>query len=433
MGILNECGPIAEELVRYSRLCYERHLAGAAGGNLSVRAPGREAFIVTARGVALRDVARDNLVVIDRGGKVLEGPVDAKPSKESSFHLAVYEVRPEVAAVIHGHPPHATVFSLGKGLIPTVTISAQFKLKQGKVIAAAVPGSKELCELVAQSVKTSSPEATVFLMEGHGLLTIRPTLGEAFDDAELAEETAKIAYLAEPAAPRAFRFSIDPRGLLDLTAPLNERIHCYPTDPRFAQHWHTHFDQDRMFVSKLEMGAHAGTHVDAPLHFLGDSFPDVARMSLHLFMGEAIALERPKKPGENLSVRDLQGADIRAGDIVLFRTGWDKRTSSPAFFEGEWPGFEASLIEELIRRGVKATGGDVASADSPAAIAAGAPAHKAAGRAGMPFFEALVNLDQLAGRRFFFLGLPLKLEGVEASPIRAVAIVANVGSSNLTP
>jgi kynurenine formamidase len=134
-----------------------------------------------------------------------------------------------------------------------------------------------------------------------------------------------------------------------------------------------------------------------------------------------------------LSVRDLQGADIRSGDIVLFRTGWDARSNSPAFFEGEWPGLEPSLIEELIRRGVKATGGDIASADSPAAIAAGAAAHKIAGRAGMPIFEALVNLDCLVGRRFFFVGLPLKLEGVEASPIRALAIVANGGLSKLTP
>ena len=67
--------------------------------------------------------------------------------------------------------------------------------------------------------------------------------------------------------------------------------------------------------------------------------------------------------------------------------------------------------------------------DSPAAIAAGAPAHKLAGRAGLPIFEALVNLDQVVEQRFYFVGLPLKLDGVEASPIRAVALVPNVNSS----
>ena len=126
-----------------------------------------------------------------------------------------------------------------------------------------------------------------------------------------------------------------------------------------------------------------------------------------------------------MTLSDIQGADIRAGDIVLFRTGWETRVSSPAFFEGQWPGLHPQLMEELIRRGVKAVGGDVASADSPAAIAAGAPAHKLAARAEMPIFEALVNMDRVVGRRFSFIGFPLKLENGEASPIRAIALLEN--------
>ncbi len=223
---------------------------------------------------------------------------------------------------------------------------------------------------------------------------------------------------SESGAGGAFR-------LVDLTAPLNDQTPCYPGDPRYSRSWHGQFSGQGFCLSKLEMSAHSGTHVDAPLHFLGDGFPDVVAMALRDFMGEAIALERPKLPGEDLSVTDLAGADIRPGDIVLFRTGWDKRAGSPAFFQDEWPGLEPSLVEELIRRRVKAIGGDIASADSPAALAAGAPAHKLAGRAGMPIFEGLVNLGHVTGRRFYFLGLPLKLDGGEASPIRAVALIPN--------
>jgi kynurenine formamidase len=217
--------------------------------------------------------------------------------------------------------------------------------------------------------------------------------------------------------------------VVDLTAPLNSQTPCYPGDPRFTRSWHAQFAEHGFCVSKLEMSAHSGTHVDAPLHFLGAAFADVAGMPLQNFMGEAVALERPKQPGEDLTVSDLPGADIRSGDIVLFRTGWDKRSASPAFFQDECPGFQPALVEELIRCGVKAIGGDMASVDSPAAIAAGAPAHKLAGRAGMPVFEALVNLDQVTGQRFFFLGLPMKLQGCEASPIRAVALIPNVNPS----
>jgi len=424
MSILNENGALADELVRYSRLCYDRHLVGAAGGNLSARIPGSDAFIVTATGVSLRDVARENLLAIDSNGKVLEGPTGAKPSKETSFHLAVFEARPDVSAIIHVHPTYATVFAVNGRLIPTITISAQLKLKQGKLIAIAPPGSKELCDLVAQSVKESPTDTSIFLLTSHGMLAIGQTFSDAFDFAELAEDTAKIAYLLVLSAAPKHPLT-NPFRVVDLTALLNERIQCYPTDPSFSKSWHTHFDEHGVYVSKLQMGAHSGTHVDAPLHFLGDGFSDVAEIPLQRVIGECTALERLKDSGEDLSVADLEGADILPGDIVLFRTGWDQRTGSPAFFEGEWPGLQPSLVEELIRRGVKAIGGDIASADSPAAIAAGAPAHKIAGRAGLPIFEALVNLDQVTGQRFYFLGLPLKLEGGEASPIRAVALVPN--------
>jgi L-fuculose-phosphate aldolase len=424
MSILSENAALADELVRYSRLCYDRHLVGAAGGNLSARVPAGGAFIVTATGVSLRDVARENLLAIDAQGKVLEGPPGAKPSKETSFHLAVYEMRPEASAIVHVHPTYATVFAVNGRLIPTITISAQLKLKQGKLVAVAPPGSKELRDLVAESVRTSPPESTIFLLASHGMLAISRTFSDAFDFAELAEDTAKIAHLTESTSAPKPALASAPR-IIDLTAVLNEQIQCYPTDPSFAKSWHTHFEKDGVYVSKLEMGAHSGTHVDAPMHFLGDGFPDMAKMALQSFMGEAIALERLKGPGEDLTLADLAGAEIQRGDIVLFRTGWDKRSSSPAFFDGEWPGLEPTLVEELIRRGVKAVGGDIASADSPAAIAAGAPSHKLAGRAGLPIFEGLINLDQLAGQRFTFIGFPLKLQGGEASPIRAVALVPN--------
>jgi len=424
MSILGACGELADNLVRYSRLCYERRLVGAAGGNLSVRVPGRDAFIVTATGVSLRDVSGENLLAIDSRGKILEGPVGAKPSKETGFHLAIYQVRRDVGAIIHVHPPYATVFAVNRELIPTITISAQLKLKQGELIAIAPPGSKKLSEFVARSVEASPPDASIFLMASHGMLALGRTFSEAFDFAELAEDTAKIAYLGRLGTALSHPLASVSR-VVDLTALLNERIQCYPTDPSFTKSWHTDFARHGVYVSKLQMGAHSGTHVDAPLHFLGDAFPDITGLPLQAFMGDAIALERLKAPGEDLSVADLAGADIRPGDIVLFRTGWDKRASTAAFFQGDWPGLEASLLEELIRRGAKAVGGDIASADSPAAIAAGAPAHKLAGHAGMPIFEALVNLDQVIGLRFFFVGLPLNVEGGEASPIRAIAICPN--------
>jgi len=413
-GLLTAHRALAEELAAYSRLCYDRRLVGAAGGNLSARIPGTEHCLVTASGVSLRDVTPENLVVVDLQGNVVEGPAGRKPSKEIGFHLAIFRNRPAIGAVVHVHPPYATVFATSLKPIPLVTVSAILKLKQGPIVPVADPGSKELCDNVTKAVQQAAPETTVLLMEKHGVLAFRPTLCEAFDDAELAEDTAKIAHLLGPEARR--------ERVIDLSIPLNESLPFYPTDPPFRKFRHVTLEEGGANVSRLEIGAHAGTHVDAPLHFLAEG-ADVATLPPSAFMGEAIVIDTVKAPGGEVTLDDLAGADIRAGDIVLFRTGWETRAGTPEFFAGVWPGVLPEVVSALISKGVKAIGGDFPSIDSPAGIEAGVPSHKKALGAGLPVFEALVNLAGLDGKRFQFIGLPLRIEDGEASPIRAVAVV----------
>lgn len=213
--------------------------------------------------------------------------------------------------------------------------------------------------------------------------------------------------------------------IIDLTATLRDGIPVYPGDPPFRKSWHTIYEEAGVNVAKLEMSAHAGTHVDVPRHFL-EQGADLLALPPHLFLGEAIAIDVPKRPGEEITPADFAHADIRASDIVLFRTGWEERSGTPRFFADDWPGFTPEAIDALISKGVKGIGGDLASVDSPAASQNGCPAHKKTLAAGLPIFEALTNLREVVGRRFFFVGLPLKIEGGEASPIRVVAILAEV-------
>jgi arylformamidase len=210
--------------------------------------------------------------------------------------------------------------------------------------------------------------------------------------------------------------------MVDLTAPLGPETCVYPTDPPFAMSWHVTFAEAGCCCSKLELGPHSGTHVDAPLHFI-EGAADIASMPLDVFCGPAIVVEALKEPGESIVIEDFAGADIRPGDIVLVRTGWDVRINTPRLFEGDWPGFDHAAVEWLAEKGVKAIGGDSPSVDSSAAGAAGAPAHHAALSRGMPIFETLVNLGELVGRKVTFCGFPLRIVDGEASPIRAVAFV----------
>ena len=210
--------------------------------------------------------------------------------------------------------------------------------------------------------------------------------------------------------------------LVDLSAPLNAQTAIFPGDPPYCLRWHTRYRDSGWNLSRLETGLHVGAHVDAPLHAL-DGGIDVASMPLERFVGEALAIAAPKQPGEDVTPADLVGADVRPGDIVLFHTGWETRSGTPRFFGDAWPGVTVELVDVLVGLGAKAIGGDFASLDSPAALEQGAPAHRRALSTGLPVFEALVNLREVAGCRFLFVGLPLRLEGAEGSPVRAIAIL----------
>ncbi len=427
MGLVSKHDDIAQELCRYSLLCYERGLATGSGGNLSVRVPGTDLILVTASGIALRDIRPGNIVVVDVQGRVIEAPAGLKPSKEIGFHLEVFRKRPGVNAVIHVHPAHAIVIASRRSPIPLATISAQLKLKQGPLVPDAPPGSAELCEHVARSAAESGPEASVLLMERHGLIAFNGSLGAAFDDAELAAETAKIALLMESSSVGTADANIEHRQIVDLSVVLSGATVHYPTDPSFHRVVHTDFtaggdESGGARVSRMEMGTHIGTHVDAPLH-VRPGAPSISDLPLSRFFGRATALERLKLPGENLELSDLAGAGIRENDIVLFRTGWEERAGSPLFFEGEWPGLSRDCAAALADRGVKAVGLDSPSADGPKGISAGFAAHKLLLDAGIPIFEALVNLDRVVGKRFLFIGLPLGIDQGDASPVRAIALL----------
>src|SRR4030095_10201616 len=108
-------------------------------------------------------------------------------------------------------------------------------------------------------------------------------------------------------------------------------------------------------------GCHAYTHVDAPLHFLVDG-RDIAAMPVDQWVGDAAVVDLTHL-GANGEVTaadlDRRAGHVRAGDIVLLRTDWPKRTSiaDEAFWEqGPWTG--PSACKWLVDRKVKAVGYD---------------------------------------------------------------------------
>ena len=185
---------LKKELEHVSRKVYRRGLTSAAGGNISVRIPGAERVLIKRSGVSLGEVTREDALVVTMGGETVEGR--GKPSKEIRWHLAIYESRPDVNAVVHCHPPYAVGYATVGIELPLPTVTAQKLLAPNIPVAKAAPsGSVELAGYVSE-VFENNPGIKAALLEKHGIAAVGPGLEEAYNIADLVEATAQQAFIA---------------------------------------------------------------------------------------------------------------------------------------------------------------------------------------------------------------------------------------------
>jgi L-ribulose-5-phosphate 4-epimerase len=183
------------KVCRYSHLSYRRSLVSAAGGNVSCREKGR--IFITAGGRSLRDIGIKDIIEVDLEGRPVLKDNTCKPSKELWLHLNIYRAREDVNAVIHVHPVYATALTLSGDTIPMATVSSRLKLGKVPLIGCADPGSRELADMIYEAAAESDESIKAIMLMEHGLIAFSGDLEDCFNTAELVEETAKIAYIAE--------------------------------------------------------------------------------------------------------------------------------------------------------------------------------------------------------------------------------------------
>jgi L-fuculose-phosphate aldolase len=135
----------------------------------------------------------EDLCLVDMDGNKLEGAAHRKPSSEVKVHLMAYKERPEVMAVVHAHPPHATGYALagldlGECKLPEVVIA----LGTIPLTQYGLPGTDELPEKIKEWIHTSD----AFLMELHGVLTVGKSVLDAYFKMETVEHFAHIDFVA---------------------------------------------------------------------------------------------------------------------------------------------------------------------------------------------------------------------------------------------
>jgi len=181
---------IKSRIIETGQRLAERTMVAGSDGNISARLDMTQ-FIITPSGLPKGRLRREDLVVVDMDGKVIEG--DRAPSSEIAMHLFVYKRRPDISACVHGHPPYATAFAvagvrLDRDVLPEVVL-----LVGGIPLTDyAPPGTEAVPESLAPHIEKNN----AFLLSNHGLLTIGRNLDEAYNRHETVEQYAKILHLA---------------------------------------------------------------------------------------------------------------------------------------------------------------------------------------------------------------------------------------------
>jgi kynurenine formamidase len=215
------------------------------------------------------------------------------------------------------------------------------------------------------------------------------------------------------------------RRVIDLAHPVHAGMPVYPGDPPVdltvldSAVTPSQAGKRHLNVSELHAGLHAGTHMDAPFHFLEDG-RTIDRVALERCVGPALLVTLPARlhrghiEAEHLSARRDQIGAVRR---VILNTGWYHRWGAAEYFT-EHPVITPAAARFLVDCGVELVGVDMPSVDLPPYAA-----HLTLLGSDVLIVENLTNLDAIPSEVFELVALPLRIAGRDGSPVRAVALV----------
>ena len=181
---------LRRELTEIVEELYREKLITATGGNVSLRLPDGQGFLITPSMMHKGALKPESMVLMGPEGNAADR--NNRPSIETPMHLKVYELNPQVGAVIHTHAPYATILGLYDTLeIPPFTIES-LRFAALPVIPFCLPGSQDLVEGVAAALE-NNPLAQALLLRNHGLLTLGRDLRKAANVSMALEEACHMA------------------------------------------------------------------------------------------------------------------------------------------------------------------------------------------------------------------------------------------------
>ncbi len=176
---------LKQQLIDTGKKLYEKGLSPGFSGNLSVRYG--KYFLVTPSGFPLCEFQKDDVVLIDKEFKVIDGK--RKPSSEAQMHLEIYAIRPDFEAIVHCHAPKASAFAVANIPLSQPVLSESI-LHLGEIPIAKyhTPSTIKLAKETAKYFNSSD----VILMQNHGVVLGAKSLYEAYYKMETVEYTAEV-------------------------------------------------------------------------------------------------------------------------------------------------------------------------------------------------------------------------------------------------
>jgi len=182
---------LKEQMCEIGRRIWLKGFCAGNEGNHSFRLS-ENRVLCTPTGISKGFLKPDDICTVDLEGKQITGK--RKRTSEILLHLAIYKARPDVKAVVHSHPPHATAFAVAGVDLPTcIHPEAEVFLGAVKTAKYVTPGDTRLGESILPYVKDSN----TILLQNHGTVTFDKDLEGAYYKLEIVDAYARILILAK--------------------------------------------------------------------------------------------------------------------------------------------------------------------------------------------------------------------------------------------
>ena len=207
--------------------------------------------------------------------------------------------------------------------------------------------------------------------------------------------------------------------LYDLSHPFCVTDMVFPGTPEMDYKQTHTFEEGAFCLGLVSVNTHAGTHTDAPRHFLKEGVT-LEAMPLAHYVGPCVVIDaRHRGANEDITPEDIQNheAAIREKKRVLFLTGWSARVNTAEYFT-DYPRISLELAERLVQLGAVLVGVEPPSLNPPLYI----EIHQAFAKHNVAVIEGLRGLEAILDKDVIFCGAPLAFVGADGFPLRAYAI-----------